>query len=152
MIDRFERFSSALFSIYRQWHKIAGDVMEEHDLKGTYAIYLTNLANYPEGITAAKLSELCCRDKADVSRSLSQLEDKGLIVKSGAKGNSYRALITLTDEGMEIAQHVKERAAVAVCTAGKDVSDEDRAIFYTALESVAANLRVLSEEGLPTDK
>ncbi len=148
MLDRFERFSSALFDISRHWHKIAGDVMEKHNLKGTYAIYLTNIANSPEGITAAKLSEMCSRDKADVSRALSELEKRGLIVKSNFKGSSYRAAITLTEEGAAIANHVKEQAAIAVCRSGGHLSDSQRTVFYNALESICANLRILSEQGL----
>ena len=48
--------------------------MAKFDLKGTYAVYLSAMYRNPEGITAAKLAELCCRDKADVSRAVAALE------------------------------------------------------------------------------
>jgi len=38
-----------------------------------------------------------------------------------------------------------------VSLAGKDLSDENRTIFYEALTSIAENLRQLSKEGLPEE-
>lgn len=146
MVDRFERFSYAISEISRCWHKIAADEMEKYGLKGSHAIYLTTLYRYSQGITAAKLSELSGKDKADVSRMTAIMEKKGLIVK---EGSSYRALLKLTPTGREAAEHVRGRASVAVENASRGLSDENRAIFYQALELITANLQNLCEEGLP---
>jgi len=149
MVERFERFSLAISDISRYWHKIAAEEMEKYDLKGTHSIYLTVLYRYPEGVTAAKLCELCGRDKAEVSRTLAIMEKKGLVSKAG---NSYRALLYLTDTGKLAAEHVRQRAALAVEVAGKDLSDGHRKIFYSALESITYNLKTISEAGLPVSK
>lgn len=149
MVDRFERFSFAIFEISRCWHKLAAEEMEKYGLKGPYAVYLITMARYPEGVTAAQLSELSGRDKADVSRAMSQLEEKGLIMREG-KG-PYRAQLKLTEEGKKAAAHVCRRAAVAVEHAGKGISDTHREIFYAALESITANLQLLCKEGLPME-
>ena len=66
MVDRFERFSFSVFEISRCWHKLAAEEMAKYDLKGPHAIYLTVLQHNPEGLTAARICELCGRDKADV--------------------------------------------------------------------------------------
>ena len=60
MIDRFERFSVMISEISRYWHKITTTEMEKYGLKGAHSIYLTTMARFPEGITAAQLCELCC--------------------------------------------------------------------------------------------
>ena len=146
MIDRFERFSLAISEIYRCWHKIAADEMEKHGLKGSHAIYLTTLYRFPEGITAARLGELCGKDKADVSRMMSIMEKKALVVK---EGSSYRAQLKLTDTGLLAAEHVRDRATVAVENASRGLSDEHRAVFYEALERIVTNLQTICEEGLP---
>lgn len=146
MIDRFERFSLVISEISRCWHKIAADEMEKHGLKGSHAIYLTTLYRFPEGITAARLGELCGKDKADVSRMMSIMEKKALVVKSG---NSYRAQLKLTDAGLEAAEHVRGRANVAVENASRGLSDEKRAVLYEALELIMTNLQTICEEGLP---
>ena len=147
MLDRFERFTFAISYISRYWHKIAADEMEKYGLKSSHAIYLVSMYNYQEGITAAKLCELCGKDKADVSRMMSLLEKKGLVKKCGE--NHYRALLKLTDEGKTAAEHVRKRAKLAVEVAGKGISDEHREIFYNSLERITANLQAISREGLP---
>ena len=146
MLERFERFLSAISEIDRYWHKIAGDEMARYGLKGPHATYLVAIRRHPEGLTAGQLGECCGRDKADVSRTMALLEQKGMAVR---EGTHYRALYRLTEPGMAAAEHVRRRAAVAVEIAGSDLTDENRTAFYDALESITARLRKLNEEGLP---
>lgn len=146
MIDRFERFSLAISEISRCWHKIAADEMEKYGLKGSHAVYLTTMCRYPDGITAARLCELCAKDKADVSRMMSIMEKKELVVK---EGSSYRAQLKLTPAGLEAAEHVRRRATVAVENASRGLTPELRAVFYEALELIVSNLQNICEEGLP---
>lgn len=147
MVDRFRRFSFSLFEMTRCWHKLAAEEMGKYDLKGPYAMYLVVLLHKPEGLTAAQLCELCGRDKADVSRSLSTMVEKGLVRREN--GNTYRAKVTLTPLGDQAAKEVCQRVSLAVELAGKDISDEERAVFYQALTSITENLKLLSQQGLP---
>ena len=149
MVDRFERFTLAITEISKYWHKIASAEMEKYGLKGPHAIYLVTMQRYAEGITATQLGELCGRDKADVSRAMTMMEKKGLIMRPNGNQNSYRALLKLTAEGEKAAKFVQERATVAVELAGKDLSDDARKIFYDTLEYIASNLQMLGEKGLP---
>ena len=145
MVDRFERFSLAISEISRYWHKNAADEMAKYDLKGPYAIYFTTMYRFPEGITAAKLGELCSRDKSDVSRAISVMEKKGLAIK---ESNLYRAQLRLSPEGIELAKHINEKAIAAVEYGGKGLSREHREIFYNALELISSNLQDLSQRGI----
>lgn len=149
MLNRFARFSIAIAEIDRCWHKLAAEEMAKYELKSPHAVYLNTLYQYGDGITAAKLGELCDKNKADVSRMVSILEKKGLVQKESIGGNMYRALLKLTDEGKVAAQHVQQRAALAVELAGAGLSDSDREVFYRSLELITANLQTLSREGLP---
>lgn len=149
MIDRFERFSYAIAEISHYWHKITADEMEKHGLKGPHSVYLSAMYRHPEGITAPQLCELCGKDKSDVSRSMALMERKGLVRKEGVYQNLYRGVFKLTEEGQKAAEHVRQRASLAVELAGKDLTDENRIIFYQALEHIASRLRDISKEGLP---
>jgi len=149
MLDRFERFSFALSELSRYWHKITADAMEPYGLKGPYVVYFTTLYRYPEGLSAVRLGELCCRDKADVSRAVSLLEKKGLIRKDKTKKSQYRAPIMLTEDGRKLAEDMIQKARKAVELGGMGLNDEHREIFYNALEMITNNLQVLSEQGLP---
>lgn len=149
MLDRFSRFSYAIAEISRHWHRLTADEMAKYGLKGTHSIYLLALYGHPEGLTAPKLCEICDRDKADVSRMMAIMEEKGLVCKACSGKSKYRGIFRLTEAGIEAAEHVKNRANLAVSLAGKDLTDEHREIFYASMESILTNLRQLSKEGLP---
>ena len=149
MIDRFERFSVAIAEISRSWHKLATEEMKKYGLKGSHAIYLTTLYGHEEGLTAPQLCELCGRDKADVSRMMTIMEEKGLVTKEGDNRNRYRGLLKLTEDGKHAAEFVQRRAGVAVEHAGGTLTEEHRTVFYEALEHIARNLSNLCKDGLP---
>ena len=149
MLDRFERFSLAISEIDRCWHKLASEEMAKYGLNSPHAVYLNVLRQYEEGITAAKLGELCGKNKADVSRMVTILTEKGLVEKRAVGGNMYRALLKLTPAGMEAANHTQARAALAVELAGAGLTEEERTVFYYALERITSNLQTLSKAGLP---
>ena len=148
-LNRFARFSLAISEIDRCWHKLAAEEMAKYELNSPHAVYLTTLYNFEEGITAAKLGELCCKNKADVSRMVAILEKKGLVRKEANGSNLYRAKLLLTEEGKQAAEHVQQRAALAVELAGSGMTDADREVFYRCLEQITTNLQTLSKEGLP---
>lgn len=145
MVQRFERFSLAIAEISRCWHKLAAEEMKAYGLKGAHARYLTTLYRCPEGITIPDLCELCLKDKSDASRMLAILEDKGLVHKQGGYGGT----VALTPAGVEAARQVAQRVCRAVEVAGKDLTREERAVFYKALDSITDNLRALTSQGIP---
>ena len=149
MIERFERFSLAIFEISRYWHKLAAEEMAAYDLKGSHAIYLTAMYRCDEGVTAPQLCELCGRDKSDVSRTVAVLQEKGFVTKEEVNRSLYRGLLKLTDQGRAAAEQISRRASLAVELAGAGLSDEARSCFYEALDSITAHLREISKEGLP---
>ena len=151
MIDRFERFSFALSEISRYWHKLTSDEMEKHGLKGTHSVYLVTMSKFPDGITAPQICELCGKDTSDVSRMMSIMEKKGLVTKEGSFQNCYRGVFKLTPEGKDAAEFVKRRANLATQIAGKDLSEDERVLFYESLETIAANLKQLCVDGLPEE-
>ena len=149
MIDRFEKFSFGIFEISRNWNKLASVELEKLGLKGPHALYLMTMLKYPQGITAPKLCELCGKNKSDVSRMMSIMEEKGIVVKESVYQNRYGGVFTLTEKGKAAATQLEKRVALAVELAGKDLSDEKRTAFYEALESISENLRILSRDGIP---
>ena len=147
MVDRFERFTYAIVEINRYWHKIAADEMSKYGLKGPFAHYLITLYRYPDGVTSVQLGELCDKNKADVSRALAILEEKGLAVRETQNNSYYRAKIKLTAKGRAAAEQVQQIAERAVGIGGKGLTDEHRQIFYEALERITANLRQITLNG-----
>lgn len=151
MLERFEQFTAAISALYRDVQKIERDEMEKQGLRGAFAQYLLAISRYPEGITAAALCEVCDKDKAAVSRITAEMEAKGLVERETDGISQYRAKLRLTPAGQDAAAFVRKRASVAVELAGKDLSDEDRINFYSALERICASLQQISQTGIPEE-
>ena len=149
MIERFEQFVSYISAIYRDIQKIEREEMEKLGLKGAYAQYLVAMHRYPEGITAADLCEVCDKDKAAVSRAVTEMEKHGLLSKLCGYENQYRALLRLTEKGRNAAEYVCRKAVSAVQIAATEIDDDARAIMYRSLGSVASHVQMITREGLP---
>jgi len=149
MLSRFELFTSSIFVINRDLQKLEREEMEKFGLKGAFVPYLAVLIRFPDGVTSSRLSEICDKDKAAVSRVVSEMVQKELINREGTKDNLYRANLTLTEKGMEVARFVQGRAMAAVAAASKGLTEENRKTFYEALDLIAKNLREISKTGIP---
>lgn len=149
MLKRFERFSSQIACIHRAIAKIERDEMQKAGYKGVYAPCLIALRGAPEGLTAAALCKVCEKDKASVSRILAEMEQLGLIGRVGEYPNLYRARLLLTVKGNKAAEYVCKKAISAVAIAGRELSDEERKIFYRCLGSIAQNISKIEKNGLP---
>lgn len=148
MLNRFEQFTFVISGIYRSIQKIEREEMDKYGLKGGYAQYLAAMARFPEGVTAAQLCEICDLDKAAVSRSLTEMEQRGLLSRDTAAGY-YRAKLHLTPAGQAAVAYVQKKACSAVEAAGHDLSDQQREVLYNALESIFGRLQTICKEGIP---
>lgn len=151
MLDRFELFSSSVAALYRYVQKIERAEMAKYGLKGPHAQCLIAMYRFPAGITAARLSEICDKDKAAISRTVAELEKKGLIRRNLANGNRYRALLQLTETGKRATEQVREKAALAVELAGEGLTQEQRDTLYQAMALIAENLSRICRDGLQTE-
>jgi len=148
MEGRFELISSAVSSMYHDIQKIERVEMAKYDLKGPHAQCLLAMKKHPEGITAAKLCEVCERDKAAISRTLAELEDAGMVRRENRNGSKYRASLLLTEQGKVVAEAVVEKVRLAVELAGTGFGEEEREVFYRVLSIIAGNLHKLCRDGL----
>ena len=146
MENRFEHFTLDIFNISKYWNKLATDEMKKYGLRGAHALYLMILDGYEGEMTAARLADLCQRDKADVSRAIADFQKKGIL--EPYDGPRYRVTPELTPRGHELAAQIRERAAKALDLAGQGITDEMRENMYHCLDLIAANMRGICEDGL----
>lgn len=151
MMSRYELFSSAIASIYHDVQRIERTEMARFGLKGPHAQCLVALNRYPEGITAARLCEICEKDKAAISRIIAELEEAGMVTRENQGGSRYRAGLMLTPQGVSAAQAVVHTADLAVEQASKDLEEQERVVFYSFLTKVAGNLHDICKDGLQKD-
>lgn len=141
MIARFEQFSSSISTIYKYLQKLEKVGMEKYNLKGSHTQCIVTMLKFPDGINATELCALCGKDKASVSRSLSELDEIGYIERILKTGNAYQAKIRLTSSGVKAAELVSETIMRVVEKAGEGLSDDVRKIFYSSLDLIAENLK-----------
>ncbi len=141
MTERFEQFSLTISELYYFLHRITRDEMEKYGLSGPHAIYFFILSRHKKGITAAELSDISFKNKADVSRAITLFEKKGLVKRNNSTKNSYRAKITLTEEGALLSEKLRIRAKIVTEGVDKGLSDEKRAELYDALGIIASNMK-----------
>lgn len=148
MVTRFELFSASVSSIHRSIQKIERVEMAKYGLKGPHAQCLLAMSRHPEGITSSQLCAICDKDKAAISRTVAELEREGLVERCLKGSNRYRALLKVTEQGRLAAEHVSERAKLAVEKASEGMTDEQRVTLYKVLDLIAGHLQTICEEGL----
>ena len=148
MISKYEVFTSSVACISRDIQRIERVEMAKYGMKGPHAHCLLVLNRYPKGITAAQLCELCEKDKAAISRIISELEEAGMVYRKARNGILYRAPLVLTKKGAQAAAAVNRRAQLAVEQAGEGLDDAQREVFYQVLAMIAGNLHAICKDGL----
>ena len=138
MIQRFQDFVSGISGCYKYIQHIKSMEMAEFGLKGAHVMCLFFLSQNPEGLTAARLCQLCAEDKAAISRTISSLQKDGFI---SACDKKYRALLQLTAKGQQVAQRVTHLIEQWVDFGGTGLSEEDRSTFYRVLNLISNNLK-----------
>ena len=150
MNQRFDAFVSGITACYKYIQRIKAMEMTEFGLKGTHVMCLYYLRQNPAGLTAAQLCGLCAEDKAAISRTVSELRKQGYITTLSEK--AYRAMLTLTAAGQELARKFDHLIELWVTVGGSGLTDTERSDFYRSLSTIAENLRsrVESEAGTNT--
>ena len=143
MIQRFDAFVSGITACYKYIQRIKSMEMTEFGLKGTHVMCLYYLRRNPAGLTAAQLCGLCAEDKAAISRTVSELRSRGYITTLSEK--AYRAMLTLTTAGQELARKFDHLIEGWVSTGGDGLTDEERSDFYKSLSAITENLRARIE-------
>ena len=148
MLTRFEQFCTAISMIHHAIQKIERVEMAKYGLKGPHAQCLLMISRCPEGITAARLCELCEKDKAAISRTVAELEEAGMLARRDPEGKRYRSQLYLTQRGTEVAGNVSRMVHQAVSQTSSGYDAEDREVFVHVLNLIAANLQSICREGL----
>ena len=148
MEERFETFTMLIASISRSIRRLKTEETAEYNLKSPHVSILYQL--YKEGsLTAAEICEACDEDKASVSRSIVYLEQNGFLTRSARResaargaGKHYRAALTLTERGREVAAGLAESIDEILDEVAEGVTEEERRILYRALGEID---RILSK-------
>ena len=139
LLPRFEEFLTGITVCYKYIQRIKNAEMTEFGLKGIHVSCMFYLHHNPDGLTATQLCSLCAEDKASISRTVSDLRERGYIEQNGAK--HYRAPLHLSQAGHAIAKRMDPLIKSWVSAGGQGMSAEQRENFYQSLSLISGNLR-----------
>lgn len=144
-IDRFERFSKTINQISKELKKIKYKHMSKYGLGSIHAMCIISLGETPCQ-TAAELMNGEEIDKAQMSRVIKDLCEKGYVRPVEGQNRKYRLQYELTETGKEIAAEVRQKAVDIVKFVDDGVSDENIMVMYFTLEKLCSNLIKAQDE------
>jgi len=75
------------------------------------------------------------KDKGTVARSLKQLEESGIILRTVDAEDRRQKLIHLTEKGRRLWEYTRSHADHAICQAGKNIPAEELAVCTSVLNT-----------------
>lgn len=82
------------------------ETLKPYGLSSIHAMYLIILVHHPAGMTFKEMCEKLCVDKANTSRAVNVLEEKGYVLKDYTSAGVLKYKLVLSEEGKKIAQEV----------------------------------------------
>ena len=146
MHSGYNRFTFLIDNIYKGVQKIKTAEMEKFGLKATFVSCLLYLYDNPSGLTAGQLVKLCDKDKAAVSRALSELSEGGYVRSLAEKDKKYNLPVVLTAAGLEAAEKVGDKVDEIFQRASRALRDDERENFYRYLENISSTLQKIIEK------
>lgn len=142
--DRFEDFSNLIGSAMKSLQKIKNHGMEPYGLGSTHTLCIKRLNASPDGLTRKELSAECEIDKAQISRLIAELSEKGY-VRDKSETAGYRNKIVLTEDGKRIADEIEKKVVRVLKYVSGDIPQENIAVMYQTLETICENLKRAEE-------
>lgn len=112
-----------------------------HNINATYAHIVMTLAWHPEGLPQNDIAERNHLAAPTVSLTLKQMESLGFITRKPSDTDNRKAIVVLTEKGIELDEKIKECFKIVESRMIKNISDDDLAHFVKVLELMKSNLQ-----------
>ena len=121
--------------------KHLAEVFKMHGVNLTAEQYLVMDTLWNEGtLTQQAIAFIIQKDKNSVTQCIDNLEKRGLVTRSVAKGDRRVNNIVVTEEGMALKDSTKQLAIETMNKAMKDIPEEDVQTFVTVLKKICGNI------------
>ncbi len=143
--DRLDKFMTLVIGASRSVTRLKARYMNEYGLGSTHTMCIRQLYFASAGLTRTQLAERCELDKAQVSRIVGELAERGCIVEGQAKSN-YKRKIMLTDDGRRIAEDINQIVLRINQFVSGTLTDEEISTFYRVFGQICENLKTAEEK------
>lgn len=137
--SRFMLFTGLITGVMKSIQGMKMMKMEQYGLSAAHTNCLCRLAECPEGLTQGELAELETMDKAQVSRVLRELEEKGYAVREDGAG-AYRRRYRLTPLGVATTEEMERILLSLNRFVSRDIPEQDLEVFYRTMHTIAKNI------------
>lgn len=147
---RPDAFISLVTGASRSITRLKSGYMSDYGLGSTHTMCLRRLSMSDGGLTRTQLADGCGLDKAQVSRIIAELCEKGC-VSEGRTKSGYKRKITLTDEGRLIADNIGKTMSELTEYISSDIPRDQLEIFYRVFGEICENLKSSEQIFLKND-
>ncbi len=145
--DRLNAFMTLVIGSSRSVTRLKGSYMAQYGLGSTHTMCIRTLYEKKDGLTRTQLAEACELDKAQVSRIINELTEKGFVYE-GKATSSYKKKIALTEQGIKVAEGINKTVLEINNFVSKDFSKEEIQTFYRVFETICENLKYTEQHFL----
>ena len=146
--ERFEDFVGIISALGKEIQRIKTAEAKRLGFRGSDVMCLYYLVKHPEGLTASELARLVDVSRAAMSRTVSHLEEDGLVEVGAEESDAarYRAPIRLTEKGSEAARPLDDIIHRVLDEAGGELAARQRMQMYDALNLILERLRTFGRD------
>ena len=138
--DRLDEFMTLIVGASRCVTKLKSRYMSTYGLGSTHTMCIRKLYSSKSGLTRTQISEACELDKAQVSRIVVELAQKGFIVE-GPGSSNYKRRVVLTAEGEKIAEEINRIVLEINTYVSGDIPKQDLETFYKVFGHIYDKLK-----------
>ena len=142
--DRLDDFMTLIVGASRSVTRLKSKYMARYGLGSTHTVCIRKIYASSIGLTRTELAEQCELDKAQVSRIINELSDKGFVTEKSTRTN-YKRRVTLTEEGKRIAKEINDIVLTVNNFVSGGISDSDINMFYSVFKEICDNLKNAEE-------
>ena len=142
--DNFERFAQMLSTASKSIFRLKSRCMSKYGLSSTHTLCLRSLYENAGGMTKSEISDYCDIDKAQITRIMGELVDKGYVVADKSM-RAYNRKFLLTEEGLAITEEINGTVETVVKYVNQDIPKEDIEHFYAVFEAINEKLKSSEE-------
>lgn len=132
--------------VVRQWRATIDYALSDTGITQSGWTVLMQLHQLGDNVSVSELAEVQGIELPPLMRTLTQLENQGLIVRTTSPYDKRIRLLALTAEGTRMLSKITQVIETCQARAAGNIPPADLLAFSDTLNQIACNLRVMREE------
>ena len=143
--DTLSNYADSVNALAQVMSRATATILEEYKITGTEFTLLKSFLDRDEW-TATQLTDVLPVKAPRISRLVNGLVERGLLMRSVPRHDRRVVVLTLTDEGREIAADIHERVDEYQSRLMRDVGENEKKRFLSTAAKIARNYASLGSE------